>query len=832
MAYELRKKRNNYEKILKHEKKVLVLSIFFVLVLLISSSYALLTNFDTIDNAITFQTGNLNMTVTNLGESITLTELNGKLPESDELGLQNAEPIILTLTNTGTMLIEGYEVKLVDENGANISTLDESYIKYAISLDNGVTYSIPNKLTMTENVIYTGYNLDVNKSKTIYLKVWIDENAGNNALGKEYYGSIEVALYQKMEEIEVNIVSVVYKDSVSTDPDDSEIITARKNSLKSNVVLSPTDSDSSITYTVTVYNDTSENYMFMGTIFDELYSNENIIFETTLEMEDAVLSKSSLTFDVTFKYAPGVTPTNDINTLLSQIDFIFEPAVIKETLSGIEFNYLVKNGEYAPEGDVYEYYNVDANRLVNKTVKKIIFGKLSDYETKVSNLEAEPIDIYRTGSISLYREQIDSEMFNIYILSDSGKFVLNEKSSWMFDKLYELEEIVNLHLLNTSNAIEMRDMFCDCAKLKYVDLSNFDTSNVTNMIGMFARMYEIEYLDLTTFDTSNVELINQMFTNDTSLKKIYVSSKWDLSSVEEGTGLFTNCTELVGGNGTALTTTVDYTMAKVDTSSAIGYLTSGYKFATGIDFNHAIKNISQTDIDNWTLSTRYEDTSIKTITFGKTRDYQEIVSNYTYKAVDSDGSGVIRIYRVLNSDSSYSIYVLSDTATFIVNEDASWMFDKLIFLEEINNLNLLNTSNANNMRDMFCDCQYLKTIDLSNFNTINVESFEGMLARTYYLKTIDLSNFNTANTTNIKNMFALSVESETHESLANVTPALTTIYVSNSWVTTKMLETDVAFSNNVNLVGGNGTKFNSSNVSVSYARVDTSSTPGYFTLKN
>ena len=42
---------------------------------------------------------------------------------------------------------------------------------------------------------------------------------------------------------------------------------------------------------------------------------------------------------------------------------------------------------------------------------------------------------------------------------------------------------------------------------------------------------------------------------------------------------------------------------------------------------------------------------------------------------------------------------------------------------------------------------------------------------------------------------------------------------------------DYMFGSNASLVGGNGTKFNSSYVDKTYARIDTANTPGYFTAK-
>ena len=638
----------------------------------------------------------------------------------------------------------------------------------------------------------------------------------------------------------VFITDVIYKSNNNASIDDSKIVGFYETLLNSEVVLSPdpTIDGSSITYTVNVYNNSDINYIYVGTFFEEeFYSNDSITFSyTNLNNETVVQRHQPYSFDITFSYVSGVTPSEEINKLISSLNIKFEPANIKESLSGIEFNYLLKNSEYAPEGDVYEYYSEDANRAIDNTVKIIVFGKTSDYISEVSGLTAEPIDVYRTGSISLYRQALGDGTYKIYILSDSGNFILNPNAAWMFDKLYSLEKIVNLHLLDTSNVTNMRDMFCDCAKLVRVVLSNFDTSNVTNMIGMFARMKAITYLDLTTFDTSNVTEMGQMFTNDTVLKRIYVSNNWDVSSkvaTEDGGGVFTNCTNLVGNNGTVLDTTkLTYAMAVVDTASTPGYLSNSYNFDTGLNVNHVIKNKSQAEIDAWDISNRYADSSITSITFGRTRDYYKGIYNYNPAAVDAHRSGVISIYRIPNG-SNFDVYVLSDTGTFPANADSSWMFDKFNKLQSINNLTMLDTSNVTNMRDFFCDLQAITTVDLSGFNTSNVTSMEGMFARMYNIETLDLSSFNTSAVTTFSNMFSLSISpTETHADYMTAIPKLKTVYVSNNWTVANATQTHTVFANTVNLVGGNGTLFNSANVKVPYAVADTPSTPGYFTLKS
>ena len=122
-------KKNLTEKIMNKKNQVLIIAIFCVITLFLGTSYALLTNFDKTDNVITIKSGNLTMTVAN-----DLITLSNKLPESDTDGLTNATPVIITLTNTGTIDIMKYDVKLVKEDSTtNVSTLEDQYIKYAIN---------------------------------------------------------------------------------------------------------------------------------------------------------------------------------------------------------------------------------------------------------------------------------------------------------------------------------------------------------------------------------------------------------------------------------------------------------------------------------------------------------------------------------------------------------------------------------------------------------------------------------------------------------------------------------------------------------------------------
>ena len=67
--------------------------------------------------------------------------------------------------------------------------------------------------------------------------------------------------------------------------------------------------------------------------------------------------------------------------------------------------------------------------------------------------------------------------------------------------------------------------------------------------------------------------------------------------------------------------------------------------------------------------------------------------------------------------------------------------DRLISLD----LSNFNTQNVNNKRSMFYDCNSLTNLDLSNFNTQNVKYMVSMFYGCSSLTSLDLSNFNTQN---------------------------------------------------------------------------------------
>lgn len=114
--------------------------------------------------------------------------------------------------------------------------------------------------------------------------------------------------------------------------------------------------------------------------------------------------------------------------------------------------------------------------------------------------------------------------------------------SWFFYYL-KLEEIENLHYLNTSKVTTMKGMFMQCSVIKSLDLSAFETSNVENFYGMFAHCKELESLDVSNFDTSAATNMREMFIRCLKLKTIDLTN-FETAKVKTMTKMFSKSTNL------------------------------------------------------------------------------------------------------------------------------------------------------------------------------------------------------------------------------------------------------------------------------------------------
>lgn len=103
---------------------------------------------------------------------------------------------------------------------------------------------------------------------------------------------------------------------------------------------------------------------------------------------------------------------------------------------------------------------------------------------------------------------------------------------------------LDLSSFNTSNVIDMNQMFNNCSDLTTLKgLSNFDTSQVSYMNNMFYGCEKLESLDLSSFRTLNVTNMSQMFGCCRGLKELNLSN-FDMSNVTNHNSMFTDCFRL------------------------------------------------------------------------------------------------------------------------------------------------------------------------------------------------------------------------------------------------------------------------------------------------
>ena len=203
--------------------------------------------------------------------------------------------------------------------------------------------------------------------------------------------------------------------------------------------------------------------------------------------------------------------------------------------------------------------------------------------TELYDPENTPDAVRFTGYYAnVLKAVIDPSMKNAPLTSFRNMFYGNMDTSFKFHELNNMTSVEGMENLNTADVTNMRNMFGGCYSLATIDLSSFNTSKVTDMQGMFTSCRSLTSIDVSTFDISNVTEMRTMFMDCPALKTIYCSNDWSTSTAQSGY-MFSGCTSLIGGKGTAFDKNVmDNTYARPDGgTSAPGYFTEKPAYMVG-----------------------------------------------------------------------------------------------------------------------------------------------------------------------------------------------------------------------------------------------------------
>ena len=328
--------------------------------------------------------------------------------------------------------------------------------------------------------------------------------------------------------------------------------------------------------------------------------------------------------------------------------------------------------------------------------------------------------------------------------------------------------------INGKPITSMSAMFYN-SKASSIDLSSFNTSNVTNMSNMFKNSMS-ESLNLKNFNTSKVTDMSSMFSGNKA--KDLDLTNFDTSNVTDMSAMFYK----------SKATSLD--LSSFDTSKVtdMGSMFRG-SAATNI-------NISSFDTSN---------VIDMIVMFSESQATSLDLSNFNTSKV-TDMSSMFR------ESAATNINVSSFDTSNVTNMNQMFYQSKVQALD----LNNFDTSKVTDMSYMF-GLSKVTSLKVNNFDTSKVTEMRYMF-RYIEVSVLDLSSFDTSNVTDMSSMFSECTN-------------LKTIYASDKFVTTNVTDSRYIFNYVPSLVGGNGTKYKDYGDDITYARVDTPTTPGYFTKK-
>ncbi len=486
----------------------------------------------------------------------------------------------------------------------------------------------------------------------------------------------------------VFITNVEYVSDVDANINNCKINNFLGTMLNNTIELSKTNSESEITYKITVYNSSEEEVPFVGVVYDDdFYDNSDIAFEITtdgFQVGETIAPGEIKEVYITFKYkeATGNVPENTV--LKSYLNFkMAEP------------NRMV----VANEGDSTSNYLTSS--IPKEKIESIKFeqGNEPEYSEKIiSRFDAS--EKQDESIIGYYTDQDNNGLYEVIFVSREIIYT-NKKADKLFKGLNNVTDI-ELENFSTLGTNSMVGMFQNCTKLKKVDVSKFDTSQVISMADMFCNCNEITTLDVSDWNTSNVTSLLETFQNCKKLKNLDVSkwntgklvecghvnwqhggtfqgcsslenlnvSNWNMANVEDVTNMFAGCMNLV----------------KLDTSkwNTEKIISMSYMY-------YECKNLKEINVSEFDTS---KVTQMKYMFFGCSKVTELDVSNFDTSQV---------------TDMQYMFSGCSEVTKLDVSK--------------------FNTSQVTDMQYVFSGCSKVTELDVSNFNTNQVTNMQYMFNR-------------------------------------------------------------------------------------------------------
>ena len=303
-----------------------------------------------------------------------------------------------------------------------------------------------------------------------------------------------------------------------------------------------------------------------------------------------------------------------------------------------------------------------------------------------------------------------------------------------------LRDIGNLNGWDVSKVTLARYTFQGCANLQSLSVRSWVVNSITSMNSIFRGCASLKSLDLSGWNNASCTDTGLMFDTMPSLKKIAVGANFDF----KGAVLPTPSS----GSWYSLTTGTGYAPADVQSKVADIY----------VAFSPAILAANSTWFDK--CNGAVTRASIETIT---------IVDEHTPSGGEISWDASVQNNGSVMCYAKDGVLIVAGNGTGQVyaNADSSYVFcdinkaDYFTTLTVINGGNLLDTCNAQTMRNMFQLCGALTYVDVSTWDTSKNVTCQNMFDRCTSLNSLDVRNWRTESTTLMNAMFqgCVSLES-------------------------------------------------------------------------
>ena len=306
-----------------------------------------------------------------------------------------------------------------------------------------------------------------------------------------------------------------------------------------------------------------------------------------------VILKEGVAINAEMKRLAGNTSNNIAYSTVDTAVKAFRHAETKPDISSITYSDIRSSGDFPvymwfDNGTIYWWSEAETVKTQNSKdmfafLKGITDADLRglDFTTvqKFTRMFAECAlleNVYLENAVPSDLEATFANCTSIETIDVSTWNTLNCVNMFnMFSGCSKLKS-ANLSNFDTSNTAIMSYMFLNCSSLEEVNLSNFNTSKTTRLSGIFSACSKLTVVDISSFNTSNVTNMSMLFWGCTSLQTIYVGSEFDTTKVTDGSDMFTNCGNLVGGAGTTYSSNhkgLDYANIDDPANGNPGYLT-------------------------------------------------------------------------------------------------------------------------------------------------------------------------------------------------------------------------------------------------------------------